>query len=435
MTDARALHDHANDLPRAPAPGSPLVARLADARLVLLGEASHGTREFYELRAEVTKRLIEDHGFDGVAIEGDWPDAAEVDRFVRGRSPEPDARAALGGFRRFPLWMWRNRTTQDFVAWLRERNAAAPPDAQARFFGLDLYSLQRSIEVVLEHLDAHDPAAGQRARERYACFDHTAVDGQRYGYGAVTGREESCEDHVVEQLVDLQRSLAARPDSDPDDVFDASRNAALVAGAEAYYRAMYRGRDRSWNLRDEHMVDTLAAALEHLGRTRERPRLVVWAHNSHLGDARATEMGRRGEVNLGQRCRERFDDTVLVGMTTHTGEVSAASDWGADVERKRVRPSLPGSYERLFHATGRGRFWLDLHDPEVVEVLREPRLERAIGVIYRPETERVSHYFGAHMADQFDVVVHVDDTTALEPLEVSQAWSSGEPADTYPWAV
>lgn len=233
----------------------------------------------------------------------------------------------------------------------------------------------------------------------------------------------------------MWRIAATDTASDPDELFDAVRNAVLVADAEEYYRAMYRGRDASWNLRDEHMADTLAAALDHLSRTRDEPRLVVWAHNSHLGDARATEMGRRGELNLGQLCRERFGDTVLVGMTTHSGEVSAASDWGADVERKSVRPSLPGSYERLLHSTGRGRFWLDLHDPDVAEALAEPRLERAIGVIYRPESERVSHYFGASIAEQFDVLVHIDDTTALEPLEISQAWSTGEPADTYPWAV
>lgn len=405
-----------------------LVERLAAHPVVLIGEASHGTEEFYRLRAQLTRRLVADHGFDAVAIEGDWPDAAQVDRWLRDGAGADDADGALSGFARFPRWMWRNRVMEDFVAWARHHNRAG---GRLRLFGLDLYSLHRSIEEVIAHLEDTDRDAAARARERYACFDHTSIDGASYGYATSHGLTDPCEDGAVAQLVELARQ------QDGADVFSAQQNARLVADAERYYRAMYRGRDDSWNLRDEHMADTLDAVRGHLRETGGSGRVVVWAHNSHLGDARATEMARRGELNLGQLARERYgDDAVLVGLTTHTGEVTAATDWDGPMARKRVRDSLAGSIERLLHDVGVERFWLDLRDAPVRELLAEPRLERMIGVIYRPATERVSHYVEAAVADQFDVLVHLDRTGALEPLDATAGWRDRlDPPETYPWAV
>lgn len=405
-----------------------LVERLARHPVVLIGEASHGTEDFYRVRAQLTRRLIEDHGYAGVAIEGDWPDAAQVDRWLRGEADHPDADTALSGFSRFPLWMWRNRVMEDFVAWAREHNDAG---GRARLFGLDLYSLHRSIDEVITFLEDADPDAAERARDRYACFDHTSMDGVRYGYSTSRGLHDPCEDGAVAQLMEM----AVHRDGAEN--FSAEQNARLVADAERYYRAMYRGRNESWNLRDQHMGDTLDAVRTHLAEEGRSDRVVVWAHNSHLGDARATEMARRGELNLGQLARQRYgDDAALVGLTTHTGEVTAASDWDGPLHRKRVRDSLPGSIERVLHEVGEDRFWLDLHHQPVRDALSEPRLERMIGVIYRPESERVSHYVEASVTHQFDVLLHIDRTEALEPLEPTQAWKDRtDPPETYPWAV
>ncbi|HEX2027667.1 MAG TPA: erythromycin esterase family protein [Nitriliruptorales bacterium] len=418
-----------------------LAARLADAELVLLGEATHGTHEFYAVRADLTRRLIAGHGFAGVAVEADWPDAARVTRYVAGEGDDPTAAAALGDFTRFPTWMWRNTVVAGFVGWLAEHNTRRRTNVPVGFHGLDLYSLYTSIEAVVRYLDEVDVEAAQRARLRYACFDHAGVDGQRYGYATAVGAQEPCEGEVVAQLVELRRragedggrAAAAREWA----FFDAEQNARLVADAERYYRAMFRGRDDAWNLRDTHMADTLDALLEHLGQRLDRPKVVVWAHNSHLGDARATEMGeRRGELNLGQLARERHGDRVVnVGFTTYAGEVTAAADWDGPTQRQRVRDALPGCYEAALHDAGLDRAWLDLHDAAVASALAGPRLERAIGVVYRPDTERVSHYFSARLPRQFDVVIHLDDTRALEPLDRTSVWDRGAVEATYPWAV
>jgi erythromycin esterase-like protein len=420
----------------------PLMELVGDARLVLLGEASHGTHEFYRERAEITKRLIEEKGFAAVAVEADWPDAYRVNRYVQGANDDFDAIEALADFRRFPTWMWRNTEVVEFVEWLRAHNDALPQDAaKVGFYGLDLYSLRASMKAVLQFLEKVDPEAARRARERYACFDQFGEDTQVYGFVAGTGITKSCEEEVVSQLVELQRRAAeyARRDSRiaEDEVFYAEQNARLVKNAEAYYRSMFLEEVSSWNLRDRHMVETLEALLAHLERRRGRARIAVWAHNSHLGDARATEMSRRGELNVGQLVREKYGQgAVGIGFTTHHGTVTAASEWDAPAERKRVRPALAGSYEALFHAARPGRFlltWRDGHP--ATEGLRESRLERAIGVIYRPETERMSHYFGARLPDQFDAVLHFDETRAVEPLEVTAEWEAGEPPETFPFGV
>jgi erythromycin esterase-like protein len=411
---------------------------------VLIGEASHGTGDFYAARAQMTRRLIEEKGFGAVAVEADWPDGYRVNRYVRGRGEDADAEEALRGFQRFPTWMWRNAAILDFVGWLRERNDRVGDERRkAGFYGLDLYSLYRSIGEVITYLDRVDPAAAQRARDRYSCFDHYGTDdGQTYGLAAAMGAGETCEQEVVDQLVDLQRHAVqyARRDGllGEDEAFYAEQNALLVRDAAEYYRSMFKGRALSWNLRDRHMVDTLDAVHAHLTRQLGNPaKIVVWEHNSHLGDARATEMSARGELNVGQLVRERHPgDCRDLGFTTYTGTVTAADDWGGQAQRKWVRPALPGSVEELFHQVGQKEFMLSFAKAtRATELLCAARLERAIGVIYRPETERASHYFRARVADQFDAVIHIDDTRAVEPLERTALWNTGEVPETYPFAV
>ena len=413
-----------------------LLHAIGDSTLVLLGEASHGTHEFYSERARLTRRLIEEKGFCAVAVEADWPDAYRINRFVRGRGPDPGALESLGGFERFPAWMWRNTDVLDFVKWLREHNDAYPHRA-AGFYGLDLYSMNTSIEAVLAYLDRIDPEGAEVARRRYGCFELFGHDTQAYGYATSVGMAQPCEDEVVRQLLEIERrapEYARRgPDHEgEDEAFFAEQNARLVKNAERYYRAMFRGGAASWNLRDEHMAETLDALRAHLGRHRGDPaKVVVWAHNSHLGDARATEMSREGELNVGQIVKERHPDVFSIGFTTYAGMVSAASGWGSEVEQKRVRPARPDSYEALLHATGLDRFALLLHDPRLAQ-LHAQRLERAIGVVYLPASERASHYFYADLAAQFDAVIHFDLTRAVEPLEKTARWEAGEAPETYP---
>jgi len=422
----------------------PLMDLIGDARFVLLGEASHGTHDFYQHRAEITKRLIQEKGFTAVALEADWPDAYRVNRYVRGASEDPTALEALAGFQRFPAWMWRNRVVLEFVNWLRDYNQALPAAAtRAGFYGLDLYSLYTSMAAVLRYLEQVDPEAAQRARSRYACFEHFGEDSQSYGYAASLGVTASCEDQVVNQLLELQQHATEYAQRDghipEDEYFYAEQNAWLVKNAEEYYRSMFRGQVSSWNLRDRHMADTLDRLVSHLERQGQRPKVVLWAHNSHLGDARATDMGQMGELNLGQLVRERYDrKAVLVGFSTYTGTVTAASDWGGPTELKQVRPALPQSYEALFHQVSYRRFFLNLReDNSAMAELQQQRLQRAIGVIYLPQTERVSHYFSAQLPGQFDALIHLDTTRAVEPLDRSTAWEDGdmEAPETYPSAL
>jgi erythromycin esterase-like protein len=419
-----------------------LLERVGVARFVLLGEASHGTHEFYRERAQITKRLIQEKGFNVVAVEADWPDAYRVNRYVRGIGADASADEALSSFKRFPQWMWRNADVLDFVGWLRNYNDSLGQYAnKIGFYGLDLYSLFGSIEAVLGYLNKVDPEAARRARYRYGCFEHYGEDSQAYGYAAGFNLNKSCEDEAVEQLKELQRRAAELVSLDgrvaADEYFFAEQNARLIRNAEEYYRMMFRGRVSSWNLRDRHMAETLHALTGHFETQGQQPKIVVWEHNSHLGDARATEMGERGEWNVGQLARERYgEQVVLVGFSTHSGTVTAATDWDGPAERKRVRPALKHSYELLFHETNLPRFLLILNENEKLAAsLRTARLERAIGVIYRPETERLSHYFHANLADQFDAVIHFDETRAVEPLERTPQWTSEEPPETFPTGI
>ena len=437
LTDA--VRECAHPLTGSAQDYEPLMDLIGDARFVLIGEASHGTHEFYQQRAEITKRLIQEKGFTAVAVEADWPDAYRVNRYVRGIGDDTTSADALAGFDRFPAWMWRNTEVVNFIDWLREYNNALPQNAiKAGFYGLDLYSLHTSVEAVLTYLDKIDPEAAKRARYRYSCFEHFGEDTQGYGYAASFGLTESCQKKVINELLELQHRAGEYALADgreaEDEYFYAEQNARLIKNAEEYYRSMFRGRVSSWNLRDRHMAETLDHLVTHLDKQRNRTKVVLWAHNSHLGDARATDMGDAGELNVGQLVRERYGrDAVLVGLTTYSGTVTAASNWGAPPERKRVRPGISGSYEALFHETGLPRFLLTLRsDDKAATALRKRRLERAIGVIYLPETERVSHYFHARLPDQFDAVLHFDETRALEPLERTSHWEKGEVPETFP---
>jgi protein-L-isoaspartate(D-aspartate) O-methyltransferase len=410
----------------------PLVERIGDARVVLLGEASHGTSEFYRFRARLTRELVERRGFDVVAAEADWPDAAHVDRWVR-HGEERAAEDGRPAFSRFPTWMWRNREFEELVVWLRSHNAGLQPDRRVAFHGLDLYSLHSSIEQVVRYLDEIDPEAARVARERYGCLTPWEQDPALYGRAALSGGYETCEEEVVSALTDLLRRRVDYAAADGDRFLDAERNARVVANAERYYRVMYYGSRQSWNLRDEHMFDTLKSVLEFRG---PESRAVVWAHNSHNGDAAATEMGRRGETNLGHLSREAFGDAAfLVGFGTDRGTVAAASDWGGEMEIKRVRPSHERSYERVCHDTGEPGFLLPLREPlhdELTGALSPARLERAIGVIYRPQTELASHYFHAVLPRQFDVWIWIDETEAVQPL--AAAPEPGLP-ETWPFGL
>ncbi|MDQ3322417.1 MAG: erythromycin esterase family protein [Acidobacteriota bacterium] len=414
-----------------------IMTLVGDARFVLVGEASHGTHEFYKYRAEITKRLIAEKDFSAVAVEADFPDAYRVNRYVRGLGEDKTANEALSDFTRFPLWMWRNVDVLDFVIWMRAHNAGLEANEKIGFYGLDLYSLHSSMKSVLDYLEKVDPNAAQTARNRYACFDHFGEDAQSYGYAASYNAHFSCEDEAVKQLVELQRRAADYANRDGfiarDEYFFAEQNARLVKNAEEYYRSMFQGRVSSWNLRDSHMAETLEALAAHLEEENRESKIVVWAHNSHLGDARATEMGERGELNLGQLVREKYkNEARLIGFSTHTGTVAAATNWDEPARIKRMRPSHKDSYEQIFHRTELGNFFLNLREPEIEDLLRRPQLERAVGVIYRPETERVSHYFTAVLSEQFDGIIHFDETSAVEPLDKTASGTHEDAPETFP---
>ncbi|WP_413161303.1 erythromycin esterase family protein [Capilliphycus salinus ALCB114379] len=419
-----------------------LLDAIGESRFVLIGEASHGTHEFYQQRAEITKRLIAEKGFTAVAVEADWPDAYRINRYVRGVSDDATSLDALGNFQRFPTWMWRNIDVLNFIDWLRHYNDSLPKNAvKTGFYGLDLYSLYTSIEAVLKYLDSVDPEAAARARYRYSCFDQFGEDSQQYGYATRFGLSKPCEQDVLNQLVDIRRQAADYAQRDgripEDEFFYAEQNARLIKNAEEYYRSMFRGRISSWNLRDRHMAETLNQLVTHFEQQGQPTKVVVWEHNSHLGDARATDMGAAGELNVGQLVRQEYNhEAFLIGFSTYTGTVTAASNWGASAERKRVRPALRESYEALFHQTELPNFWLNLREEnEAVRGLRASRLERAIGVIYRPESERISHYFLAELPQQFDAIVHFDETRAVEPLERTPQWDRGEVPETFPTGI
>ena len=408
----------------------PLLKRIGDARVVLLGEATHGTSEFYRMRERISRELILHKGFNFIAIEGDWPDAARIDHYVRYSAVPPSEWTA---FARFPVWMWRNREVRQFVDWLRAHNGGVKEGAQVAFHGLDLYSLYNSIQAVLTYLDTVDPQTAEVARRRYGCLTPWQSDPAVYGHATLTGRYQTCEHEVTSMLTDLLQKRQAYAEHGGEQFLDAVQNARLVANAERYYRIMYYGSRASWNLRDGHMFETLKNLLGYHG---PRSKGIVWAHNSHVGDSAATEMSARDEYNIGHLCREEFGEaSYSVGFGTNTGTVAAASNWDEPMQIKTVRPALAGSYERLCHETGAARFLLPLREVgpgSRAGQLLKPRLERAIGVIYRPETELQSHYFEAVLPRQFDEYIWFDETKAVTPIDAEEL--KGLP-DTYPFGL
>jgi erythromycin esterase-like protein len=402
----------------------PVVDMARNASFVLIGEASHGTHEFYATRAALTRQLIDQLGFNAVVVEGDWPDAYRVNQFVRRTGADRTAEQGLSSFNKFPEWMWRNTVVRDFAAWMREQNRAA--QVPAGFYGMDVYSLFRSRDAVLAWLREVDPAEADRAGQRYASLNNFGDDPQSYGSAVATGRVQSARAGVVQQFEAIQRitaPLRSSPDQRvADAAFNAEQNARVVMNSEEYFREMYNPFVNGWNLRDKHMADTIDALADYLRRRDGYARIAVWAHNSHVGDARETDSAARGEWNIGQLIRERHPgDALLVGFTTHTGTVMATTNWGDPGVVKQVQPSLSGSVERLFHDTGIPSFVLPLRDQPVAAQLQQPMLERAIGVIYLPQTERQSHYFNASIARQFDALIHLDTTSAVQTIPLTQA--------------
>lgn len=410
------------------------------ARFILMGEASHGTMEFYRERIRITKQLIERYGYDAVVIEGDWPDSYRVNEYVNATSTDENGEAALLGFQRFPTWMWRNEEVLDFIEWLRVFNDHKPKHERGvGFYGMDLYSLFTSMEVVMKYLLKTDRALAEKAKKRFSCFDHYNNDSQLYGYLASYSESlHGCEHEVIDQLKEILKMklyLQSMSNKVPDEFFSTLQNARLIKNAENYYRCMYGGRTSSWNLRDEHMVQTIEQIDQHLSQEYGRPaRIIVWAHNSHIGDARETQLSLIGELNVGQLMRQKYGSEVfLLGFTTFEGYVTAASEWGARAERKKINPGLENSYENLFHQVGYDRFMFITKDNMKLKSFFPIRkLERAIGVVYVPRSERQSHYFYSNIANQFDAVIHIDATEALKPIEKYSSLPNQDAPETFP---
>jgi erythromycin esterase-like protein len=419
---AEAVRQTAHPVTGEAADYDPLLAMIGDARVVMLGEQTHGTHEFYRERARITQRLIQEKGFSAVAIEGDWPETYRVNRFVRARGSDETAEQALSGYERFPVWMWRNADVLELVQWLRAHNDAQSDAADVGIYGLDVYSLGTSIDAVIQYLSQVEPAAAEQARGFYACFEPYDGDPQRYGQAAARNPGgASCEAHAAQVLRDMQQRAARRP-ADPvaaEELFSALRNAHAVVNAEEYFRTLYQGSPSTWNLRDQRMAENLEALEAHLAAATGRPaKVVVWAHNTHAGDARHTETAAQGELNIGQLVRDRHGANArLVGFFTYTGTVFAAPGWDRPGRVYDLRPALAGSFGDVFHASGVGDFLLPLAgESAVAAALAAPRLERAVGVVYAPQSERQSHYFTARLSRQFDAAVFFDVTSAVQPL-------------------
>ena len=442
LPDVEVIRDLAHPLEGAPQDWDPIIGRIKERegiQIVLLGESTHGTHQFYAQRMELSKRLIQECGFRAILVEGDWPDSYRVNRYIRGMGDDLDAEESLGSFGRFPTWMWRNADVLELVSWLEDYNQDRPGAQQVGFYGLDLYSMYTSIEAVINYLEQVDPQAAEEARERYSCFDVYSGQSQRYGRSVALGVSEPCRHEAIAQLTkirsDLRRYTGEWEFDDMEEWLGATENARAVVNAEEYYRSMFSDPTGSWNLREKHMADSLDFLLAHLNDHQHPARVIVWAHNSHVGDSRATDMGSRGEYTLGRYARERHGEnkTTLVGWSTYSGTVTAAQDWDMPALQRQVRPAREDSMEELMHQTGLERFLVMCGKGYPAwHHLQKPLLQRAIGVVYRPETELQSHYLHAVPGRQFDALVWNDHTRAVEPLEREGEWALGEPAETYP---
>lgn len=410
----------------------PLIDAIGDARFVLLGEATHGTSEFYTWRTEISKRLIRDHGFSFIAVEGDWPDCYQLNRFVKSFPGAPKtAEEALRVFRRWPTWMWANRETAALLEWLRARNAPLPEERRAGFFGLDVYSLWESMDEVVRYLDRIDPEAARSARRAYACFEPFAEDAQEYAR-ATAIVPTTCEDEAVTILRALRARAPAYREDGRDAFFAAEQNALVARNAEVCYRTMVRSGPSSWNVRDYHMADTLDRLMTHHG---DRSRAIVWEHNTHIGDARFTDMARQGLVNVGELARQRHDreGVVLVGFGTYEGSVVAGEEWGEPMRRMRVPRARDGSWEDALHR-GVGDdalFIFNGADDGGVPGLDEPIPHRAIGVVYDPDRERWGNYVPSIVPRRYDAFIHIERSRAVDALDLPVV-RDGELPETFP---
>lgn len=422
---SKKLRDHAHPLVEGRNDWTPLLEQIGDARIVLLGEATHGTHEFYKARSEITRRLIEEKDFCAVAIEGDWPDALNIHRFITRETHGPSVLESLRDFQRFPMWMWRNTDFLQLVGWLWMHNRRETTAHQVGVFGLDIYSLFKSLDAVVAYLDQHDAETAKMARDLYSCFDFAGRDSVRYGGLIRSGMRTSCEKNAIEVATALFEE-----NTRSDEVFFAQRNAELVRSAESYYRNLFNPFVNTWNIRDRHMASTVADTLGHMKEQGRPEKIIIWAHNSHVGDDRATEMGQRGQWNVGQLLRQRFPgETFTLGFTTYSGTVQAAKEWDHPPFLQKINRGLEGSVESLFHQVNIQNFYLDLQNPDIQSDLARERLERAIGVIYAPHSERASHYFNAKLSEQFDAVVHFDESHGVEPLDRLPTPELSEPSD------
>jgi protein-L-isoaspartate(D-aspartate) O-methyltransferase len=425
------LTNLANPLPSIEDPEfGQCIDRYGDRRIVALGESTHGTSEFYRARAEISERLIHDHDFNIIALEADWPDAAAIDHYIR-HQPVPDVLS--DPFKRFPTWMWRNLEFHDFIQTLRQMNAQRDADNQIRIIGLDLYSLNRSMHAVLDYLNKVDEDAAAIAEGRFSCLTRFAEDPTDYARSVAFDQYKSCQPAVEKTLNDLlDKRMEYMKRLNGEEYFQAVQNARLADQAESYYRNLYEGASTTWNLRDRHMADTLQASLDHFG---DDSKAIIWAHNSHLGDARATEMGNvRGQHNLGQLIRQDFgaDQVALIGLMTESGTVAAADTWNGPMEIKTLRPAHDESHEQMMRDVDQRNFFLDLTVADLPDDLSNDYLQRAVGVIYRPFSERASHLFSARLADQFDGLIWFDQTNAVMPLSTETV---DHMPDTYPFGL
>jgi len=410
----------------------PLLDRIGDSRFVLLGEASHGTSEFYTWRAELTKRLIAERGFTIIGVEGDWPDCYRVNRYVKSRADSGEsAEAVLHAFDRWPTWMWANRDIAEFAEWLRDFNDRRVDSAKAGFYGLDVYSLWDSMHEVIDYLNRVDPSAVPAARRAYNCFEPYAEDEQAYAR-ATALVPTSCEEEAVAVLAKLRSNAASYGEDGKEGFFVAEQNALVARNAERYYRAMVRGGPSSWNVRDHHMVETLERLIAHHGPT---CKAVVWEHNAHVGDARFTDMARNGMVNVGQLVRQQHgqEGVVIVGFGTHRGTVIAAAEWGEPMERMRVPAAQAGSFEDMLADAAVGDSLIIFEDAENggVPGLEKPIDHRAIGVVYDPNHERWGNYVPTIVPGRYDAFIYIEETRALDPLHMPVR-VDGDAPETYP---
>jgi erythromycin esterase-like protein len=423
-----------------------VMAHVAEASLVLIGESTHGTQEFYRARIELSKRLIMEKGFQTIAIEGDFPDVYRINRYINWQGTDTSSKGALGDFDRFPTWMWRNEEMVSFIDWLRKHNQSLPINERIAMYGLDFYSIYKSIDLIITLLEKKDPKFAAEAKKRYACLD-VYQDPQQYGYMATLLNNTLCQEDVLKQYREIVKKdldfFKGDQLSAAEEKFYLEQNALLVKDAEHYYKSLfYADSSMSWNIRDRHMMQVITSIEKHNKMLGKSHKMIIWAHNSHVGDARATEMAARGELNVGQLAKELYGaQAINIGFTTYTGTVSAASAWEGEVERKRVRPALDISLEAFFHSIRLEAFIIIPSKYPALYLLLDDHdyLERAIGVIYLPQTERRSHYFYAQIAKQFDVIIHYDTTHALIPLERSTRWQKGEEEEdapeTFPYGI